>query len=225
MKAPSGMPKNLTIYYGSHSGTAEKLSQTLQEDGVSFGVFDQIQVKSFEDFNEKTFGKSTDELVLCAIATHYEGEPCDNTAQFHKFVKQILKSKDKTAFKKLKFAIFGLGESTYEKFNEMAKFFEKAFVDAGGTKLFETGLGDSVNNKTEETFDEWRAKMWPQVFAHFGAAKIEKPKVDKKKETVLPLKLVYPDKPTQIDPKTLSLAARQHMTTQRVEISSIKQMR
>jgi len=42
-------------------------------------------VIDFNDFKEETFPE--EELVICVVATHYEGDPCDNTKKFFKWIK------------------------------------------------------------------------------------------------------------------------------------------
>ena len=117
---------------------------------------------SFEDFDIKVFGQNPSELTLCCIATHYEGEPCDNTALFFKWCQGLKKEKEKL-FTELNFAIFGLGESNYEKFNEMGKYFDDLFVSLGGKRVFTLGVGDSKDNTTEDSFDQWRTMLWPAI--------------------------------------------------------------
>ena len=82
---------------------------------------------NFEDYDESTFGKSQDELSIVCVATHYEGEPCDNTAKFYKWVKDLKKQNEKTAFENMRYTVFGLGDTAYEQFNAMGIFFDKAF--------------------------------------------------------------------------------------------------
>lgn len=83
LKVPSNFPKILKLFFGSQSGTAEKLCQILMDEAKILGVFDNIEVINFEDFDAKTFGKSKEVLNIMCVATHYEGEPCDNTARFY----------------------------------------------------------------------------------------------------------------------------------------------
>ena len=64
-------------------------------------VFEKIEVIDFEDFSEDKFGKEKDELTLICMSTHYEGDPCDNTVQFHKFIKNLKKQRNKTALENL----------------------------------------------------------------------------------------------------------------------------
>jgi sulfite reductase alpha subunit-like flavoprotein len=51
---------------------------------------------------------------MCA-ATHYEGDPCDNTKKFFKWIRDQKKIKDnKDLLKGMKFTVFGLGDTSYE---------------------------------------------------------------------------------------------------------------
>ena len=50
----------------------------------------------FEDFNPEVFVKH--ELVIICMATHYEGDPCDNTKKFYKWFKEQLSKGDKSLF-------------------------------------------------------------------------------------------------------------------------------
>jgi len=52
-------------------------------------------------------------LVVLA-ATHYEGDPCDNTKRFFKWFREQKKAVDKNLMNKVKFSVFGLGDSSYE---------------------------------------------------------------------------------------------------------------
>ena len=87
LTVPSNFPTKLHLYFGSQSGTAEKFCQILDEEAQVIGCFEETRVINFEDFSSERFGKETDTLVIICVATHYEGEPCDNTAAFYKWLK------------------------------------------------------------------------------------------------------------------------------------------
>ena len=72
------------IYFGSQTGTAEKLANVLAEEADAINIEDS-QVVDFNNFSEAEFGKQP--LVLVCVATHYEGDPCDNTRNFVKWMK------------------------------------------------------------------------------------------------------------------------------------------
>lgn len=66
------------------------------------------------------------------MATHYEGDPCDNTRNFYKWFKKLKKDKTNKLFSGMKFSIFGLGDTSYEQYNEMGKEFDAGFEELGG---------------------------------------------------------------------------------------------
>ena len=52
--------------------------------------------------------------MIVVVATHYEGDPCDNTKKFTKWIKELMKTKENEEFKGIKYVIFGLGDTSYE---------------------------------------------------------------------------------------------------------------
>ena len=91
------------------------MCNTLAEEAYALGL--TAKVIDFEDFTPEEFVKHS--LVLMCIATHYEGDPCDNTKRFHKWLRTELKTAGAKPFENMKYAIMGLGDTSYELFNEM----------------------------------------------------------------------------------------------------------
>jgi len=73
---------------------------------------EDCKVIDFNNFVEDEFSKQA--LVLTIVATHYEGDPCDNTRNFFKWMKKLVRDKTSKPFTGMKFAIFGLGDTSYE---------------------------------------------------------------------------------------------------------------
>lgn len=117
------MPE-VCIYFGSQTGTAEKLAGVLDEEAGVLGI-PASKVIDFNNFKEDEFPKQ--KLVVVVVATHYEGDPCDNTRNFFKYIKNLNKKKTEKPFTGMDFCIFGLGDTSYEQYNEMGKFFDKSF--------------------------------------------------------------------------------------------------
>merc|ERR1711892_1640395 len=63
------------------------------------------------------------------------------------------------AFDNITFAVFGLGNKTYENYNTMGKYFDKRMNELGGERLLELGLGDDDAN-IEEDFNNWKVNFW-----------------------------------------------------------------
>jgi len=46
------------------------------------------------------------------------------------------------SFKNIKYCVFGLGNKTYEHYNEIGVFIDKKLEEFGAERVFELGLGD-----------------------------------------------------------------------------------
>lgn len=107
------------------------------------------------------------QLVIACISTHYEGDPCDNTKKIYKWVRDQKKQKDNTLLKGMKFAVFGLGDTSYEQYNVMGKYFNESFEELGAQRIFKYGEGNAEGNKTEDDFNEWRKTFWKEILDHY----------------------------------------------------------
>jgi len=125
------------------------------------------QVVDFFAFKEEEFAKQP--LVLICIATHYEGDPCDNTRPFFKWFKTLLKDKTAKPFAGMKYAVFGLGDTSYEQFNEMGKTFDAGFEQLGATRLADMGVGNAETFSTEDDFNKWKENLWTKIFDHYSS--------------------------------------------------------
>ena len=66
----------------------------------------------------------------------------------------------------MKYAVFGLGNSTYEYFNEMGKVVDKKLYEFGGKRINSLGLGDDYVN-IEEDFVRWKGEFWNSTCEEF----------------------------------------------------------
>lgn len=124
------------------------------------------KVIDFNNFKEDEFVQH--KLVVVCVATHYEGDPCDNTKNFFKWIKKLKRDKkNPKPFAGMNFTIFGLGDTSYELFNEIAKIFDKEFEALGGNRLYDLGAGNAETFSTEDDFNKWTADLWQSIFAYF----------------------------------------------------------
>lgn len=139
----------MAFYFGSQTGTAEKFAKALDEEAYKVGVEDS-KVIGFTNFDAETFVKH--KLVVIIVATHYEGDPCDDTKAFYKWFKGLLKEKE-TPFKGMNYTIFGLGDTSYEQYNEMGKVMDEGFEKLGATRIYPLGAANAEFFTTEDDFD------------------------------------------------------------------------
>ncbi|XP_033117022.1 NADPH--cytochrome P450 reductase-like [Anneissia japonica] len=155
--------KNIVIFYGSQTGTAEEFAGRLAKDSQRYGMKALLQDPEESEMEDLTRLKEIDNsFAIFCMATYGEGDPTDNAQEFYDWLQE-----GSPDLQGLKFAVFGLGNKTYEHYNEMGKFVDKKLEELGGERLFEPGLGDDDGNM-EEDFVTWKDKFWPSVCEHFG---------------------------------------------------------
>ncbi|KXJ28988.1 NADPH--cytochrome P450 reductase [Exaiptasia diaphana] len=155
--------KTIAIFYGSQTGTAEEFAGRLAKDAQRYGlkaaVFDPEEV----DIEELTrFGEITDGLAIFVMATYGEGDPTDNAQELYEWLQN-----DRDDLDCLNFAVFGLGNKTYEHYNSMGRFVDKKLEEMGAKRVFERGEGDDDGN-IEEDFVRWREDFWPEVLKFYN---------------------------------------------------------
>jgi len=128
-----------------------------------------------EDFKGETFGEAhRDTLVIFAIATHYEGDPCDNYKKAYKWLRDARKDKGSSQlFKGVQYLVFGLGDSSYEMYNVMGKFFNEAMEEMGATRVYGYGEGNAEGNKTEDDFNAWKLALWEELSSYYESNPIK----------------------------------------------------
>ncbi|BFZ04391.1 hypothetical protein BsWGS_07430 [Bradybaena similaris] len=155
--------RNVVVFYGSQTGTAEEFATRLAKDASRYGM--KGMVADPEECDMEDLPKLTEidnSLAIFCMATYGEGDPTDNAQEFHEFL-----TNGSVDLSGIKFAVFGLGNKTYEHYNSMGILVDKRLEELGAERVFELGLGDDDAN-IEEDFVTWKEKFWPAVCSYFG---------------------------------------------------------
>jgi len=131
------MDFDLTILYGSQTGNAEDLAKRIGLEAKRRGV-SSLQVLSVDDFNLKLLPKIKFVLFVCATTGH--GQEPENMKNFYNFIRRRDLPND--CLRGLKFAIYGLGSSSYAKFNYVSKILFKRLSECGAEPLQELVASD-----------------------------------------------------------------------------------
>jgi NADPH-ferrihemoprotein reductase len=144
------------IFWGSQSGTAERLANRLVRDCRSRFGLDALAA-DLSDYDPVTISNIPETIVaIFIISTYGEGDPSDNTAQFLSW----LESSKNAHFSKLRYAAFGLGNSKYKFYNRVIDVVIEALDRFGATPLIPVGKADDSNGTTDEDFTEWRQSLF-----------------------------------------------------------------
>ncbi|XP_049808525.1 NADPH--cytochrome P450 reductase [Schistocerca nitens] len=155
--------RSLVVFYGSQTGTAEEFAGRLAKEGARYRLKGMVADPEECDMEELTGLKDIpNSLAVFCMATYGEGDPTDNAMEFYEWLQN-----GDPDLSGLNYAVFGLGNKTYEHYNEVAKYIDKRLEDLGATRVYEMGLGDDDAN-IEDDFITWKDQFWPAVCEFFG---------------------------------------------------------
>lgn len=155
--------RRLVVFYGSQTGTAEEFAGRLAKEGLRYQMKGMVADPEECDMEELLSLKDIDKsLAVFCLATYGEGDPTDNCMEFYDWIQN-----NDVDFSGLSYAVFGLGNKTYEHYNKVGIYVDKRLEELGANRVFELGLGDDDAN-IEDDFITWKDKFWPAVCDHFG---------------------------------------------------------
>ncbi|MEJ6080591.1 assimilatory sulfite reductase (NADPH) flavoprotein subunit [Vibrio sp. 1-Bac 57] len=139
--------QSLTILIGSQTGNAKGVAQELAEQATAKGIPNKLV--SMADYKVKAI--KDESHVIVVASTNGEGEAPDDAIDLHAF----LASKKAPKLEGLKFAVLGLGDSSYEFFCQTGKDFEQRLQALGGEIITERLDADvDYQEVTQAWFDK-----------------------------------------------------------------------
>ncbi|QGW98344.1 assimilatory sulfite reductase (NADPH) flavoprotein subunit [Aeromonas veronii] len=124
--APSG---SLTILYGSQTGNAKGVATAIKAQAEARGL--PVTLASMADYKPKQLKKESHLLVV--VSTYGEGEPPESAVDLFEQLKKGKIGK----LDGLRFAVLGLGDSSYEFFCQTGKDFDNFLATAGAERIYE----------------------------------------------------------------------------------------
>ncbi|XP_073334568.1 NADPH-dependent diflavin oxidoreductase 1 [Pagrus major] len=150
----------LRVLYGSQTGTAQDTAQRIARQGRRRHL--QVQVLPLDTYNVANL--ISEPLVIFVCATTGQGDPPDNMKNFWRFI--FRKSLPVGSLSRLDCAVLGLGDSSYPKFNFVAKKLHKRLMQLGASTLLPVGLADDQHDLgSDAVIDPWLTSLWGKVFA------------------------------------------------------------
>jgi len=160
------------ILYGSETGNAESLAKYLFYEAKRRDV--NAKVMAMEEADVHKIGKAKGVIYVCS--TCGQGEFPDNTKMWVAKLNEEVDMGKNDTFKGIKYAVFGLGDSSYCYYQAAARHFDEKMKALGAQEIIPMGEGDDqALDKYETAWDEWM----PDLFTEMGA-------VLKNKDEILP---------------------------------------
>mmetsp|Transcript_31414 Transcript_31414/g.98497 ORF Transcript_31414/g.98497 Transcript_31414/m.98497 type:complete len:1852 (-) Transcript_31414:149-5704(-) len=154
--------ERVTILYGTDTGNAEIVAKNFQFEMKRRGM--KAKCMALNDF---AVADLADEAkVLAIVSTAGQGDMPKSAVKFWEEMESFLETAPADFMKDTKFAVFGLGDSSYVFFNEAAKKVDEAFARLGGQRVHELGLGDDQHEGRFDTvLEEWSPDYYDNIEA------------------------------------------------------------
>ncbi|KAI8826354.1 NADPH-dependent FMN and FAD containing oxidoreductase-like protein [Chytriomyces cf. hyalinus JEL632] len=169
----------VTLAYASETGTAIECAQSIAREARRrrcattvnscdemdrarlAGMDSSVSGKKDNDDGALIDSKKDDVFVFC-IATAGQGDPPRNMRRFWRWIMRA--DTPQNALLGRRFAVFGLGDSSYKKFNYPAKKLYKRMIQLGATPIIPRGDGDDQHPLgLDAEFDPWCLKLWAAI--------------------------------------------------------------
>lgn len=149
------------ILYGSETGNAEEISFKIRRLLMTQGI--TSNVKSMAEYDVKEL--PSENILIFIVSTTGDGDAPNNMTSFWKFL--LRKSLAFDSLAKVKTAVFGLGDSSYEKYNASARKLNSRLRQLGSEELLPIGLGDDQAKYGYFTaLDPWIINLYDALHKH-----------------------------------------------------------
>ncbi|XP_006891134.1 PREDICTED: nitric oxide synthase, inducible [Elephantulus edwardii] len=196
----------VTILFATETGRSETLAQDL---GALFSCAFNPKVLCMDEYRLSDLEK--EQLLLVVTSTFGNGDSPSNGEKLKKSLFMLKKLTNK-----FRYAVFGLGSSTYPQFCAFAHDIDQKFSHLGASQLTPTGEGDELSGQ-EEAFRSWAVQTFKAACETFdirGKNQIQIPKLYTSSETWDPhqYRLVQDLEPLDLNKALNSLHAKNVFT-------------
>lgn len=145
-QADGPAPPRLTVLYGSQTGNAKRAAEGLAAAAEATGF--AVRLLRADAYTTREL--KDERLLWVVISTQGEGEPPEDSLGFVEF----LLSRRAPKLPELRYAVLGLGDSSYPKFCETGRQIDARLAELGATRLHALGEADV---DIEAVATPWRA--------------------------------------------------------------------
>ncbi|CNI78634.1 MULTISPECIES: NADPH-dependent assimilatory sulfite reductase flavoprotein subunit [Yersinia] len=141
-------PVTITLISASQTGNARRLAEQLRDDLLAAKL--NVNLVNAGDYKFKQIAQ--ERLLIIVASTQGEGEPAEEAVALHKF----LFSKKAPKLPETTFAVFGLGDTSYEHFCQAGKDFDNKLAELGAERLLERVDADV---EYQVSAQQWRQQV------------------------------------------------------------------
>ncbi|EOL8946525.1 NADPH-dependent assimilatory sulfite reductase flavoprotein subunit [Cronobacter dublinensis] len=129
VQTPAAPASVITLISASQTGNARRVAEALRDDLLAAQL--NVNLVNAGDYKFKQIAQ--EKLLVIVTSTQGEGDPPEEAVALHKF----LLSKKAPKLEGAAFAVFGLGDTSYERFCQAGKDFDTRLAELGAERLLD----------------------------------------------------------------------------------------
>ncbi|EKY3193860.1 NADPH-dependent assimilatory sulfite reductase flavoprotein subunit [Cronobacter turicensis] len=129
VQTPAAPASVITLISASQTGNARRVAEALRDDLLAAQL--NVNLVNAGDYKFKQIAQ--EKLLVVVASTQGEGDPPEEAVALHKF----LLSKKAPKLDGTAFAVFGLGDTSYERFCQAGKDFDTRLAELGAERLLD----------------------------------------------------------------------------------------
>ncbi|KAF9570137.1 NADPH-dependent diflavin oxidoreductase 1 [Mortierella alpina] len=202
-------PRRILFLYGSQTGCAQDVAENAAREARRMHF--SASVSAMDDYDRSLLIR--EHFVVFIASTTGQGEEPDNMKKFWKFL--LRKSHPADALDHMEYTVFGLGDSSYIKFNWPAKKLYKRLMQLGAVPFYEPAYADDQHYLgVDGTLGPWLTGLWKVALEKYPIP----PHL-----TIIPRDRIFQNSFSLVMDPTLSAAADPHPEQASAEQDFIKE--
>ncbi|GAB5591386.1 NAPDH-dependent diflavin reductase [Umbelopsis nana] len=154
--------RRLLILYGSETGCAQDTAERIGRQARRRHF--KARVMAMDEYDRAQLVE--EHLVIFVCSTTGQGEEPSNMKRFWKFL--LRKNLPPGILGQMEYTVFGLGDSSYQKFNYPAKKLYKRLSQLGAISIHPRGDGDDQHYLgLDGGLDPWLEELWPKIMKRY----------------------------------------------------------
>ncbi|XP_073171096.1 NADPH-dependent diflavin oxidoreductase 1 isoform X2 [Lepidochelys kempii] len=150
--------RRLLVLFGSQTGTAQDTAERIGREAKRRHF--RCRVEALDSYRVAQLIQEL--LVVFVCATTGQGDPPDNMKNFWRFI--FRKNLPPASLCQMDYAVLGLGDSSYPKFNFVAKKLHKRLQQLGASPILPVALGDDQHDLgLDAVVDPWLLDLWGRI--------------------------------------------------------------
>lgn len=150
-----GDRQKLLVLYATQTGNAQDVAERVGREAARHHFQPIVESMHLYDPNHLP----QEPFVIFIVSTTGQGDPPESMRAFWRSL--LRKSLSHSWLASSRVAVFGLGDSGYQKYNVTGKKLDRRLLDLGATSIVPRGLGDDQHpSGFEAGLDPWLASLW-----------------------------------------------------------------